>query len=91
MSNKKPRFVRLAPHIRQSIIEQAAVDVANDKGLVNVNYDTVSEACSISTSRATVKYHYPLRDDLYSLVLESQLEVHPKVFEDAELMGLVSE
>jgi AcrR family transcriptional regulator len=47
----------------------AAVQVANKKGLLAVTFDSVAEACTVSTSRHTVKHYFKTIPALYSEVV----------------------
>jgi DNA-binding transcriptional regulator YbjK len=82
--------VRLTKDQRRSVIEQAAVKVANEDGLTAVNFNTVAEACGAETSKWTVKYYYPTKAALLSLVLSTDLPLMETVKNEAEILGIRS-
>jgi len=85
--NKQVEVVRLTADQRQSVIEEAAVEVANKKGLQRVNYKTVANHCSVDTSSATVRRYFGTKERLILLVLNSHLKLEDSVVTTATSMG----
>ena len=85
--SKPARHTRLTPQQRLTVIEAAAVQVANEKGLLHVNPESVAKKCEISTSAGTVRYHCRTREDLINLIVNSEHTVDVKVLALAESWG----
>lgn len=64
----------------------AAVQVANKDGLLAVTFDSVAEACTVTTSRHTVKHYFKTIPSLYSEVVAHQ-DCDPEVAENGRALG----
>lgn len=51
--------MKLPATIRQTLILDAAIRVANRDGLLRVNWNTVAAECEMETSERTVRAYYP--------------------------------
>lgn len=77
---------KLPPDQRKALILSAAIDVANDKGLSEVSFDTVSKACRMKTTPRTVA-HYFLIGDLRKAVI-ADMRATQEVRQEAVAMGI---
>jgi len=62
------RTVRLTTDERREVIVGAILKVAEDIGKYNLTHDNVAFACTVTTSRHTVKHYFPAKQDLYDIV-----------------------
>lgn len=51
-------MTRMQPETRRAMIVTAGVKLAKDIGLANVTYTNLAAACPVTTSDATVRYHF---------------------------------
>ncbi len=56
--------IRLKPKARKVLIIDAAVKIAKSDGIYNVNHNTVSDACEITTGASLVRHYFPTLNDL---------------------------
>lgn len=62
------KMIRLTADERREVIEQAIVKLAAEIGKYNLTHDNVAEACSVDTSRHTVKHYFRTKQKLYDVV-----------------------
>lgn len=80
-------YTRLEADKRKALILSAAITVANNDGLGRVNFDSVSAACRVETSRHTVKHYFPTKAELVAAVIKDD-RVTRRVLDTASAMGL---
>jgi len=51
---------KLPPDQREALILTAAIEVANEKGLSEVSFDTVAAACRMQTTPRTVAHYFKI-------------------------------
>lgn len=84
--------VRLNTRQRSRIISAAALQVARSVGLANVNHQNVSEACTVTTSRMTVRRVFKTLGDLQlAAVDESKGHEKRSLHLQAKKLGLVAD
>ena len=62
------KMIRLTARERRSIIVEAIIKLADDIGKYNLTHDNVAEACTVETSRHTVKHYFRTKQKLYDVV-----------------------
>lgn len=86
--------VRLTVEERKAIILSAALKVARLKGLDQVTYQNVAEACASPTTAATVRYYVgpnrAIRQLVVKRVLESREPGYALVIERGRELGLIN-
>ena len=61
------KMVRLSADERRSIITRAIEKLADEIGTYNLTHDNVAEACTVETSRHTVKHYFRTKQRLYDV------------------------
>lgn len=79
---------KLSHDVRRALIVTTAVNVANDKGLITVNYTTVAKACAYPMASRTVWSFFRTKDELWKAVVHDH-RVKPAVRKAAADMGLL--
>lgn len=77
---------KLAPDERVAVIVSAAVNVANEKGLSEVTFDTVSAACVMKTKPRTVAHYFKIGALRRAVVADERAS--DEVRDDATAMGI---
>jgi AcrR family transcriptional regulator len=49
---------RFSPRVRRLVILDAAVALANEKGILEVTFDNVADRCQVDTSKHTVRKYF---------------------------------
>lgn len=62
------KMIRLTADERREIIAQAIDKLAREIGKYNLTHDNVAAACSVDTSRHTVKHYFRTKQKLYDVV-----------------------
>lgn len=76
---------RIGVEPRKTVIIQAAVRIARDKGLVAVTHGAVADRCVIATSQRTVRQYFPVKADLWRTVLDETGDAQLR--EQARVLG----
>lgn len=63
------RTIRLSAEERRAVITTAIERLAIEIGVYNLTHDNVAEACSVQTSRHTVKHYFRTKKQLYDVAI----------------------
>lgn len=75
-------MIRLQAKERKALIANAAVEVANTKGLVRVGFVNVAEVCPEETSARTVQHYFRIAD------LRKAAAYHPDASNNVKLTAV---
>ena len=77
---------KLAPEQRRNVIIQAALRIGMAEGITAVTHGEVAKRCSVQTSKETVKYHFPVKADLWDAVVAAD-ETGAMLKQEREING----
>lgn len=77
---------KLQPHERKAVILSAALKVANDKGLSEVTFKSIADACQFKTMPRTVAHYYKIGEIRSAVASDSRASDDVKA--DAVAMGI---
>ena len=77
---------KLPPDERRAVIMTAAVTVANERGLSEVTFKTVADACGMRTTPRTVSHYFKIGELRRATVADSR--ANKEVRDAAVAMGI---
>lgn len=77
---------KLQPDERSAVILSAAITVANEKGLSEVTFKSVADACLLKTMPRTVAHYFKIGDLRRAIVADVRASDEVRI--DATTMGI---